>query len=83
MSVRQTPPEAAQTSRAATRPSVLGVAVLGTGSIGMRHLGVLRAMDGVRPIAVPVRPERVNELSGAGLATARDVEDAVHRGATL
>lgn len=33
------------------------VAVLGTGSIGMRHLRVLRAL-GARPVAVPLRPDR-------------------------
>jgi len=62
--------------------SVLCVAVLGTGSIGMRHLSVLRGIEGVRPLAVPVRPQRVAELSSAGMAAADGLEAAARLGAT-
>ncbi len=50
--------------------------VHGTGSIGMRHLGILRRMPGVRPIAVPVRAERVPTLRAAGFEVM--AEDSVH-----
>ncbi len=58
------------------------VAVLGTGSIGTRHLELLRGFDGVRVVAVPVRAERARELNQAGFATAGDLDDAVRAGAT-
>ena len=57
------------------------VAVLGTGSIGMRHLRAL-ADVGASPIAVPIRASRRRELGETGFATADGIEDAVHRGAT-
>lgn len=44
----------------------LGVVVVGTGSIGSRHLRVLRQLPGVRPVAVPKRLERVAELEREG-----------------
>lgn len=59
-----------------------GVAVLGTGSIGTRHLEVLRGIEGVTPIAVPKRRTRLQELEAAGMPAARDVREAVRRGAT-
>lgn len=37
------------------------VVVYGTGSIGMRHLEVLSQMEGVSPIAMPVRTERLKD----------------------
>lgn len=60
------------------------VAVLGTGSIGMRHLKVLRQMGNVQPIAVPKRRgrERIRFLKEAGYVTALDLEEAVRKGAT-
>lgn len=61
---------------------MVSVAVLGTGSIGARHLGVLQGMDGVTPIAVPKRQERAKELSEAGYITATDLADAVRQGAS-
>ena len=51
------------------------VAVIGTGSIGNRHLRLLQAMDGVRPVAVPFRAERVAQWQQDGF-TACTVEDA-------
>jgi predicted dehydrogenase len=58
------------------------VAVIGTGSIGMRHLDVLRRMPGVRPVAVPARAERVTELKQAGYEVAEDLRGAASMGAT-
>lgn len=58
------------------------VAVLGTGSIGTRHLQVLREIGGVTPIAVPTRAERIAEWRAAGFATARNWDEARAQGAT-
>lgn len=57
------------------------VAVLGTGSIGARHLEVLRTI-GAQPIAVPLRPIRRTELASAGYACADSLEAARDKGAT-
>lgn len=54
--------------------STTGVAVIGTGSIGLRHLHVLRAA-GLDPIAVPARLERVRELETLGFKTLANVAD--------
>ena len=59
------------------------VAVLGTGSIGMRHLGALRRLANVRPIAIPKRRERLGWLAEAGFSTAADLQEAVREGARL
>jgi len=59
------------------------VAVMGTGSIGLRHCKVLTQMAGVRSIAVPRRPERVQELREAGFIAVQDLDDAVCLGARL
>lgn len=59
------------------------VAVVGTGSIGMRHLEVLQGMDKGLPIAVPKRQERIAQLEGKGYCTARGLDEAVDRGAGL
>lgn len=56
------------------------VAVLGTGSAGSHHLRALRA-NGVKAIAVPVRPERRPALNAEGLTTAADLAEAVRLGA--
>ena len=58
------------------------VAVLGTGSIGSRHLAVLSEMEGVEPIAVPRRAERAAELAGSGYVTAKNLYEAKQQGAT-
>ncbi len=60
-----------------------GIAVIGTGSIGQRHLSVLRGIDSVRPIAVPRRPERVCELEQAGYTAVNSLDHAVSLGSTL
>jgi predicted dehydrogenase len=52
------------------------VAVVGTGSAGMRHLKVLGAMAGITPIAVPKRMQRLSELAALGYAVARSIEQA-------
>lgn len=59
------------------------VAVLGTGTIGLRHLDLLGQIDGVRPLALPTRRERLHELGQAGYATAEGLEEAIRIGATL
>lgn len=43
------------------------ILVRGTGSIGMRHLNVLRADAGVVPVAFPTREVRVAELRESGI----------------
>jgi len=59
------------------------VAVVGTGSIGLQHCKVLAQIAGVRPIAVPRRPERIQELRKAGFIAVQDLEEAVRLGAQL
>jgi predicted dehydrogenase len=56
------------------------VAVLGTGSIGTRHLGVVKSF-GAKAVAVPLRRERRAELEGEGWDTASDLEGARAEGA--
>lgn len=63
--------------------AVRGVAVIGTGSIGMRHLETLRALEGIRPIAIPRRAQRLTELRNLGFAAAKDLDEAVAVGATV
>ncbi|MBL8069005.1 MAG: Gfo/Idh/MocA family oxidoreductase [Armatimonadetes bacterium] len=46
------------------------VAILGTGSIGLRHYHCFSGLDGVEAVAVPARPERVRELRGDGVEAA-------------
>lgn len=59
------------------------VAVVGAGSIGMRHLRVLQRMPGVLPVAIPTRPARFKELKEDGYVAARDLLEAARMGATL
>jgi predicted dehydrogenase len=61
----------------------LTVAVLGTGSIGSRHLVVAQRVPGVTVVAVPARRSRVVELRRAGYTAAIDLDEAVARGASL
>ena len=57
------------------------IAVMGTGSIGMRHLEVLRRMANVRPIAIPKRQQRLDMLTQAGFVAVPDLQGAVREGA--
>lgn len=61
--------------------SVPTVAVLGTGSIGMRHLEAARAL-GLNVIAVPLRAARRRELAELGFRVADGLASAVTLGAT-
>jgi len=56
------------------------VAVLGTGSIGARHMEVFHE-SGAEVIAVPLRKSRVAELCEAGWLCAESLAEAEHRGA--
>lgn len=51
------------------------IAVLGTGSIGTRHYNCLAQIEGVTPVAVPTRPERVAELQAQGINALDHVPD--------
>lgn len=53
------------------------VIVIGTGSIGMRHLGVLRSMPGIEVSAVPMRAGRAAELRGTGIQAFDDLPAAL------
>jgi predicted dehydrogenase len=56
--------------------------VVGTGSIGLRHIRVLRSIPGVRVLAMPVRPQRRAELVNEGVDVVADWRDAALHGAT-
>ena len=53
------------------------VAVLGTGSIGMRHLRILQGLSHVTPIAIPCRSTRRKVLDQQGFITAENLGEAV------
>jgi predicted dehydrogenase len=59
------------------------VAVFGTGSIGSRHLRVLGNLAGVKPVAVPIRPEHRAELAQAGYEVCESLAEAAAQGARL
>lgn len=56
------------------------IAVYGTGSIGSRHLRILREM-GIDVMAIPIRKERCDELKREGFKVATTLEDAKKLGA--
>jgi len=56
------------------------VAVVGTGSIGMRHLRILQALKDVAVVAVPARRERVDALRHDGFDAVPRIEEALERG---
>lgn len=59
------------------------VVVMGTGSIGLRHLEVLRRMEDVNVVAVPVHREKIPILEKDGFVCAKDLQQAVSRGASF
>lgn len=56
------------------------IAVLGTGSIGSRHLDILNKL-GIQHYAIPIRSERKQELTGASVPCADSLEHAKKLGA--
>jgi predicted dehydrogenase len=56
------------------------IAVLGTGSIGEKHIRVLKTL-GAEAIAIPVRDERIAELKAQGLEAVKDLDAARKAGA--
>lgn len=69
--------------RARTEKSTQTVAVLGTGSIGSRHLKLLKSLPQTKAIAIPVRSSRRLEWQKAGYAVAQDLLSAYQAGARL
>ena len=61
---------------------VITVAVLGSGSIGLRHVDILRGMPQAEVIAIPTRLARLRQLKQTGYTVAADLEEAVGRGAS-
>ncbi len=55
------------------------IAVVGTGSIGMRHLRALESITGVRAVGIPQRKERLAVLHESGHVTAADLNEAADR----
>lgn len=53
------------------------IAVVGTGSIGLRHLRLLREVEGIVPVAVPARPQRAAELQAQGFEAVSGMEAAL------
>ena len=49
----------------------------------MRHLGVLKCLPALRPIGIPTRQERVEELRRAGFTAVRDLKEAALMGTRL
>lgn len=64
-------------------PELHTIAVIGTGSIGMKHLAALRQIAELRLVAIPTRPERISQLEAAGYTTAKNPYDAARLGARL
>ena len=52
------------------------VTVIGTGSIGIRHLQVLQNLPHVHPVAIPLRTERRAELERLGFLTSANLGEA-------
>ncbi len=63
-------------------PETVSGVVLGTGSIGFRHLRVLNHGLGISVAAIPVRPSRKLELQAQHFVVCETLEEAVARGAT-
>lgn len=56
--------------------------VIGTGSIGLRHLTLMAHGSEVRVMALPVRPARGNELTAQGFRVLESLKEAVDLGVT-
>lgn len=59
------------------------VVVWGAGNMGTQHLNVLKKIEGVEPLALSRRKERLIELKQAGFTTVDDIVFAAKAGATL
>lgn len=59
----------------------LPIAVLGTGSIGSRHLRAARTLASINGIGISMRAARRSQLSTEGFSTAKDLDDAAQAGA--
>jgi len=68
---------------ATQRGLTVSVAVIGTGSAGLKHLRALKQLSGVHPIAVPKRSTRVRELVREGQRAVKNLSEAARAGATL
>ncbi len=66
----------------ATRPALVTIGVVGTGSIGSRHIRVLQSLRGVQAIAVPRRAERVAQWHAQGYRAAATLQEAIGQGAS-
>src|SRR5688500_18939410 len=56
--------------------NAIRIAVVGAGSIGMRHARVLNAFPEVEVVVIPVRPDRVRQLMGQGVRATGSLEEA-------
>jgi predicted dehydrogenase len=56
---------------------ITSIVILGTGSIGSRHLRVFRSIPGVRPIAVSTRPGRAAALRAEGYEARETLSEAL------
>ena len=65
-----------------TTDGVLNVGVLGTGSIGMRHLTALHQIPTIQTWAIPVRSNRPDELQRKGFPACADLSAAAQQGVT-
>ena len=65
-----------------TADVVHNVAVLGTGSVGMRHLNALVDLPSVQTCAIPIRPKKAHELRDKGYRTCADLPAAAAQGVT-
>jgi len=52
------------------------IAVLGTGSIGLRHLRIINSTENATAVAIPVRANRLSELKADGYATVPCLREA-------
>lgn len=73
----------ASASKNASAGPASRIAVYGTGSIGFRHMRVLRDRCGAEVVAVPVRASRSAELRSQGFEVAESLEAAAASGARL